>query len=384
MKVAIIHYWMITRRGGEKVVESILGLFPNADVYTMFYDDNGACAPFLTNYATYTSKFNYRFLRKHYQKLFPLFPEIMKSLKLRKKYDLIISSESGPAKGIELGAANFDTPHLCYVHTPMRYCWEPEQYLVKLPRPVRPFVKIALERLRSWDIRTAKNVTHFVANSKNVQNKVKRNYNRKANVVYPPISMELFKDKPLVHPPHKRTHYLSFGAITPYKRIDLLIDAFNENGKSLVVIGDGGECRKLERKANDNVNFLGQATWETIEENVLSAKALLFPGEEDFGMIPLEVMAYGLPVIAYARGGALETVIENDDLSHSTGSFFYEQTVDSLQAAIDLFEERITSFDPIWIRSHARRFGEDRFKEEFVKEVKKAMTPELIENGYAN
>lgn len=365
MKVAIVHYWLVTRRGGEKVLESILKIFPEADIYTLFLDRE-IYGENLPQNKIYTSILNIPFLRKHYQKIFPLYPLGIKSLKLKDKYDLVISSESGPAKGIKISDK---TPHICYIHSPMRYCWGfTDDYLQSMPPAMRPTAKIFFRKLRNWDKTTIDNVSHYIANSNNVANRVKRFYNRDASVIYPPIDLAIF-NRPL-NKDCVRDAYLSFGAITPYKRIDLLVDTFNQNGKKLIIIGDGSEREKLSKKANDNISFLGALNWKQIEENLDRSKALLFPGEEDFGMIPLEVMAYGIPVIAFKKGGALETVVDNLETAKSSGLFFEKQTVESIQECLIRFEAVENDFNPNWIRDHARTFGEDRFIERFKSKVK--------------
>lgn len=365
MKVAIVHYWFITRRGGEKVVESMLKLFPDADIYTLFYDPE-IYGAHLKDHSIYTSSLNRPFLRKHYQKIFPLYPKGVRSLKLKGKYDLIISSESGPAKGIH----NPDNiPHLCYIHSPMRYCWSHKQmYLDAVPAFVRPLMSFFLERLRRYDSTTVKNVDMFVSNSRNVANRVSQYYSRESEIVYPPISEKLFQHTKSL-PPNRDT-YLSFGAITPYKKIDILIDTFNANGKKLIVVGEGSEKEKLRRKANKNIIFMGEVPWGDLRDIIYNSKALLFPGEEDFGMIPLEVMAHGIPVIAYGKGGALETVVENkDQIAKSSGIFFEEQSQESLENAISYFEEVENAFDPIWIKEHAKKFTESEFLKHFQSKV---------------
>lgn len=369
MKVAIIHYWFITRRGGEKVVESILKLYPQADIYTLFYDEK-QYGSFLKNHKVYTSYLNTSFFRKYYQKLFPLYPSAVKSLKLREDYDLIISSESGPAKGVLI---NNKAKHLCYIHSPMRYCWGfTNDYLKSMNPVLRPFAKYFFKRLQNWDKTTVSNVDLYIANSDNVAERVKKFYDRKADVVYPPIETSLF-NKPLIVSKNKK-HFLSFGAITPYKRIDLLVDCFNKNGEKLIVIGDGSEKEKLQKKANSNIEFKGLLEWKEIEEYILDSKALLFPGEEDFGMIPLEVMALGIPVIAYKKGGALETVLENKiDISKSSGVYFKDQTISSLQTTIDYFDIIEKEFNPKWIRMHAKNFEEVKFLFNFKQKIKKLL-----------
>ncbi|MCP4296905.1 MAG: glycosyltransferase family 4 protein, partial [Proteobacteria bacterium] len=318
LKVAIVHYWLVTWRGGEKVLESILDLFPKADIYTLFYDPD-VCGKYLQGHRVSASKLDYPFLRKHYQKVFPLYPYGIRSLKLEGSYDLLISGESGPAKGI----ANPDNiPHLCYINSPMRYCWGyRDEYLQAMPGWSRSIADRAFESLRKWDETTINNVDHYVANSKNVAKRVNKYYQRDADVCYPPISLDLF-DQELQN--RSKKHFLSFGAVTPYKNIDLLIDTFNENGLPLVVIGEGSERKKLEQKANSNIQFLGQQPWAKVISLINESRALLFPGEEDFGMIPLEVMSQGIPVIAYNKGGALETVVENISKPENSSGLFFE------------------------------------------------------------
>jgi glycosyltransferase involved in cell wall biosynthesis len=365
MKVAIIHYWFITRRGGEKVVESLLKIFPNADIYTLFYDKE-TYGNYLENQKVYTSILNKKPLKKRYQKIFPLYPLGIKSLKLKEEYDLIISSESGPAKGIKIPN---NTPHICYVHSPMRYCWShKEMYLNAVSKPLKPFLSFFLERLKKWDKTTVDNVDFYLSNSNNVSKRIQKYYHRDSQVVYPPIADQLFEknvDLNLV-----RDQYLGFGAITPYKKIDLLVDVFNKNRKELVIIGDGSERKKLEKIAKPNIKFKSILKWKEIEEEIQKSKALLFPGEEDFGMIPLEMMAYGLPVIAYGKGGALETVVENKkEIQKSTGVFFEEQSIKSLDEAIFFFEENEEKFNPIWIKNHAKTFSEELFLVNFRKKI---------------
>ncbi len=367
MKVAIIHYWFITHRGGEKVVESILKLYPSADIYTLFYDKN-KYGDYLKNQKVYTSILDTPFLRKHYQKIFPLYPIGIKSLQLKTKYDLIISSESGPAKGID---NKHNAPHVCYIHSPMRYCWSHKDMYLKSVAPFfRPFMSFFLERLRLWDKSTINNVDLYISNSNNIASRVAKYYKRESEIVYPPISEYLFKKKITLS--KTREFYLSFGAITPYKKIDLLVDVFNRNGKHLIIIGDGSEREKLQGIAKDNILFKGTLSWLDIEKLIYKSKALLFPGEEDFGMIPLEVMAYGLPVIAYKKGGAIETVVENKNkIKKSTGVFFEAQTIKSLQDAICYFEENEEQFNIEYIKQHAKKFSENEFLLNFEHKIKK-------------
>ncbi len=375
MKVAIIHYWFITRRGGEKVVENILKLFPDADVYTLFYDKE-QYGQYLKGHKVYTSALNVPFLRKRYQKIFPLYPYGIKSLRLKKDYDLIISSESGPAKGVNIPKS---TPHICYIHSPMRYCWGfTNEYLQTVSKPIRPILKFLFERLRKWDEKTIDNVNFYIANSRNVAGRVQKYYKRSAKVVYPPISNEFFKKNTFSE--IRKDVFLSFGAITPYKRIDLLVDAFNESGELLIIIGEGSERAALEKKANKNIIFKGSLSWNQIENIFARTRALIFPGEEDFGMIPLEVMAYGIPVLALKKGGALETVVENEqEYDKSTGLFFEEQTVACLNECIERFVKNEHLFNRSLIKKHSEQFKEDFFIKNFSNQIKELL--ERYENN---
>ena len=346
------------------MLESILKQYPQADIYTLFYDPK-IYGDYVSKHKIYTSILDTPLLRKYYQKLFPLYPMGIRSLKLQEEYDLIISSESGPAKGIKI---QNKAPHVCYIHSPMRYAWShPETYVQAAPSVVRPIMRFFLKRLKNWDKTTINNVDLYIANSSNVAKRVETYYNRTAEVVFPPIEESLFQKKF-----QKRTKecYLSFGAITPYKKIDLLVDAFNKNGKPLVIIGEGSEKEKLKKKAQKNIQFVSCATWKEVESYFLKSRALLFPGEEDFGMIPLEVMAYGIPVLAFGKGGALETVVENrKDIQKSSGLFFSEQTLDSLEKILVDFEAVEDQFDDDWIVNHAKKFREENFIKSFQKSV---------------
>ena len=364
MKVAIIHYWFITRRGGEKVVESILKQYPEADIYTLFYDPK-VYGDYIESHKVYTSILNTPLLRKYYQKLFPLYPMGIRSLKLKDDYDFIISSESGPSKGVKIPN---NAPHICYIHSPMRYAWShQETYVSSVPKLLRPIMRFFLKRLKKWDQTTIDNVDLYIANSSNVARRVQKYYKRSSKVVFPPIAESLFeRDKKQ----RSKEFYLSFGALTPYKKIDLLIDVFNKNGKRLVVIGEGSEKEKIKKRAKNNIEFKTCQSWDEVEVNLLRSKALLFPGEEDFGMIPLEVMAYGIPVIAYGKGGALETVVENRvNVEESSGLFFEEQTTQSLEKIITDFETIEHRFTSEWIINHAKNFRERNFISNFQKEL---------------
>lgn len=377
LRVAIPHYWFMTWRGGERVVKALLDIFPKADIYTLFYD-RSVCQREIGDHNVYTSVLDFPPLRSRYQKLFPLYPFAIKSLKFRSNYDLIISSESGPIKGLSNPAS---IPHLCYIHTPMRYCWGfTDDYVRTLPTFIQSIANREFLKLREYDKTTVEGVDRFVANSQNVQRRVKDCYNREASVVYPPISLDLFRVNNLTDvKSSEREYYLSFGAITPYKGVGLLIEAFNRlSDKKLIVIGEGSERNKLQNLANKNIIFTGALGYPEIQKYIRGAKALLFPGEEDFGMIPLEVMAHGVPVIAFARGGALETVVESESGAEiGTGIFFDRQDSEAVIEAILRFDVIQDEFDPSFIQAHARVFGEDNFKINIINEVEVLLSGSL-------
>jgi len=265
----------------------------------------------------------------------------------------------------------------------MRYCWGyTDAYLDALPGWMRGIARNQFERLRKWDETTIDKVDRYVANSRNVADRVKRYYQMEAVVCYPPIALDLFEGSPELSRKSSQEYYLSFGALTPYKNVDLLVESFNQTDKKLIVIGEGGERRKLEKQAHDNVEFKGSLPLDEVITYIRNAKALLFPGEEDFGMVPLEVMSQGVPVIAYRKGGALETVVESrEQPQYSSGLFFDEQSVPSLLEALEQFEALQDRFDPVWIKQHARTFGEDRFLDEMsghIRDLLNSRSPGLV------
>ena len=270
-------------------------------------------------------------------------------------YDLVISSESGPAKG---ALTSSHTLHVCYCHTPMRYVWDMyHDYMSDSGKIRRFFMAPLLHYLRIWDRLSADRVDHFVANSANVARRIAKHYRREAEVVYPPVAVDDF----FISEQHD-DFYLMVGQLVGYKRADLAVKAFTRFGRRLVVIGEGEEMRKLRDLAGKNVEFLGRQPFEVLREHYSRCQALVFPGEEDFGIVPLEAMASGRPVIAFGKGGALETVVDC-----KTGVFFHEQTEDALLEAVMRYEGMKSEFVPAEIRAHACLFGPERFKSEMSK-----------------
>lgn len=356
LKVAIVHYWFVTRRGGEKVVEELASIFPQADLFTHVLDRSRLhkCLADKTITTTFISSLPWA--KRFYQHYLPLMPLALEQLDLR-DYDLVISSESGPAKGVITGP---DTLHLCYCHTPMRYVWDmASDYLAACGPVKKALAAPGLHYLRLWDRLSADRVDHFVANSENVRRRILKHYRREATVIHPPVDTESYHLSA-----EQDDYYLLAGQLVGYKRADLAVRAFNDFGRRLVVIGEGEELRVLRSMAGTNVEFLGRQPDHILSRYYARCRALIFPGEEDFGMVPVEAMAAGRPVIALARGGALETVIEGE-----TGIFFQDQTVDSLRAAVLRFEASDIGFDPQRIREHALTFGRERFRDEIIKTV---------------
>ncbi|TCS41922.1 glycosyltransferase [Reinekea marinisedimentorum] len=349
MKVAIIHYWLVNLRGGERVLEALCDLFPDADIYTHVYDARPFVDSVISKHKvveTFIARLP--FAKKKYQMYLPLMPLALEELDLS-GYDLIISSESGPAKGVIPPPG---VPHICYCHSPMRYAWdmygEYKSSAGAVKRMVMPFL---MHYMRRWDQLSAQQVTHFIANSRFVAKRIKSYYGRESTVINPPVSTQDFS---VVE--SNEGYYLMIGQLVGYKRVDLAVEAFNESGKELKIAGEGEQFNELNKIANKNVQLLGRCSFAELNRLLSGCKALVFPGVEDFGIVPLEAMACGKPVIAFAKGGALETVVEG-----VTGVFFRDQTVESLNDAVNCFEGRV--FSSQGIRSHAEVFGVEHFKD---------------------
>ena len=347
MKVAIVHYWLVGMRGGEKVLECLCELYPDADIFTLVVDRD-KLSPILLKHKITTSFLQKIGGRRFYQKMLPLMPQALEAFDLS-GYDLILSSEAGPAKGI---IPPPDSMHICYCHSPMRYIWDLyPQYYRKSGWLARLAMRLTSSWLRAWDVTTSARVDHFIANSAFVAKRIEKFYRRDAAVIHPPVDISRFEpsDAP-------EDYYLCAGQITPYKRIDVAIEACTRLNKRLVIIGSGA-TKEMKRQAGPTITFLDKVDDETMARHFRNCRALLFPGVEDFGIVPLEVMASGRPVLAYRRGGAIETVVDG-----RTGLFFDEQTADSLMDNIARFEARLDDFDSVAIRLHAQAWNRDIFK----------------------
>lgn len=349
MRVAIVHYWLLTMRGGEKVVEALCRLLPQADIFTLFYDPQGVSDVIRSRRVT-ASFLNP--LRRCYRSLLPLMPLALEQFDLR-GYDLVVSSESGPAKGVLVSST---ARHVCYCHTPMRYLWE--LYPAYLHDwPVRSWQRAVIAPLahyvRLWDYASAARVDEFLANSENVRQRIARAYRRDSEVVHPPVGVESFFWKP------PEDYYLIVSELVAYKRIDTAVRAFASNGRKLRIVGDGPEYRALKRLAAPNVQFCGRVGDDELRAQYARCRALLITGEEDFGITSVEALASGKPVVALGRGGVLEAV----PAANPQGGVFYDVPDEThLQAAIQAFEAAESRFSPIALRAWAARFSEAEFR----------------------
>lgn len=360
MKVALVHYWLVGMRGGEKVLEALCRLFPEADIFTLVLDP-ARISPTIARHRIETSFLQRIGGRRHYQKMLPLMPFALEAFDLT-PYDLVVSSEAGPAKGIIPAP---DAAHICYCHSPMRYIWDLQpQYCRESGWFMRNALRATGPLLRQWDVTTAARVDHFVANSRFVARRIEKYYRREAEVIYPPVDIERFSISPDVG-----DYYLCAGQITPYKKIEIAVEAFTRSGRPLVVMG-GGVTPDLRERAGPNVTFLGVVDDATMAERFAGCRALVFPGVEDCGIVPIEVMASGRPVIAFGRGGVAETVVEGE-----TGLFFHEQSAEALNDAVDRFEARIGAFEPEAIRRHARTFGTAEFERKLAAFISGKLGP---------
>ncbi|HYW42176.1 MAG TPA: glycosyltransferase [Bryobacteraceae bacterium] len=360
MRTAIVHYWLLNRRGGEKVLEALCRLLPDADIFTLFCDP-ATLSPELRRHPITTSFLNP--LRRWYRSLLPLMPMALESFDLR-GYDLVLSSESGPAKGV---ITDSTACHICYCHTPMRYLWHlypAYRSEWTTPRWKRAFMTPMANYLRLWDFASAARVDHFLANSENVRRRIWKTYRREAEVVYPPVDVDSFRSEP------PEDYFLMVSELVAYKRIDLAVRVFSRNGMRLRIAGAGPEYRRLRAMAAPNVEFLDRVPDDQLRELYARCRAFLLPGEEDFGMTPVEALASGKPVIALGRGGALETV------PLFGGVFFGEPTEAALAGALEKFEAMEREIRPAELQGYARRFSEAEFRRKMTAVLERVMPRE--------
>lgn len=354
--IRLVHYWCYQIRGGEHVLRSINNTFELKTAHILFGDSSCSSVLF-PNVPVHFSPFNsLPGAANYYRNLLPLYPVISRSLKVPKA-DVIISSESGPAKASVQKDSGF---HVCYCHTPMRYIWShTDEYLRGMSIIKKMVFRLCLPYLRWWDRKSADNVDVFIANSHTVKERIELFYQREAEVIHPPVRYNLFSISP-----QKKDYYFVLSALVPYKRIDLAVEAFSRLGVKLKIAGVGPELNKLRSISNDNIEFLGRVSDEEVARLYASAKAFIFPGEEDFGITPLEAQASGTPVIAYRKGGATETVKDR-----YTGVFFDEQSAEALMMAVRRFEQYGVGYSAEKIRTSVESFSEQAFEQkmgEFV------------------
>jgi glycosyltransferase involved in cell wall biosynthesis len=366
MRIAIVHDWLIHPGGAEKVLKEFLYLLQDHDVeiFTLMdYLTEDDRFYYLNGKKTHTSFLqNYSFSKKNYRYGLPLFPNAVEKFDL-KNFDVIISSSHSVAKGVKKRSGQM---HICYCHTPMRYLWDlRKEYLddYNLNTGFRKWIiNSVLNSIQKWDMRTSRNVDHFIANSKNIQNRIKHNYNRESTVIYPPVDNIFYKNIPT-----PRTHYVTASRMVRYKKINLIVDAFaNLPEHKLVVIGDGPEYNSIAARATPNIEIIRYETNELLRHHLKRAKAFVFASNEDFGITPVEAMACGTPVIAYGKGGILETVVEN-----KTGMFYQHQGVKAIIDAVYKFELNSYSITAHDCEVQAEKFSVQNFRNnisQFLKE----------------
>jgi glycosyltransferase involved in cell wall biosynthesis len=355
MKVALVHDYLNQMGGAERVVLALHEIFPDAPIYTSIYDPQRVDPAFQKMDVRTSFMQKFPMVTKHHQPYLPFYPFAMESLDLR-GYDLVLSSSSAFGKGV---ITKPGTLHICYCHTPMRWCWNYDEYverehLGRLSRRVLPFL---ITGLRAWDQTSSMRVDYFIANSPVVAERIHKYYRRDAVVIPPPVDARRFDFNPTIP---VEDYFLIVSRLIPYKRIDLAIDACNRLQLPLVIIGSGRDLARLKKMAGPTIRFMGRLSDDEVLHYYAHCRAFLFPGEEDFGITPLEAQASGRPVIAYGEGGALASVVEG-----VTGTFFKAQTVESLVAALASFDEQ--TYDPQVIRDHALEFDQPRFHRRIVQ-----------------
>ena len=363
MKKALIHDWFSTYAGAEKCVESFTNIWDDFEIYSLIDFLKGADRDKILKGKHAHTSFIQKlpFAKDKYRNYLPLFPLAIEQFDLS-GYDVVLSSSHAVAKGV---LTHSNQLHIAYVHTPIRYAWDLyHQYLREsgLDRGLKGVLaKYFLHKIRLWDASTANRVDHYVANSRYIARRIKKTYGKPSDVIYPPVDVDKFTLRET-----KEEFYLTASRMVPYKKIDLIVEAFSQTDKKLLVIGDGPDMAKIRSKAGKNVEFLGFADDETMADLMGRAKAFVFAAEEDFGITPVEAQACGTPVICFGRGGARETVLDGE-----SGLYFMEQNAKELLAAVAKFEQNYDKFEPAKIRENSLKFSRARFEAEIKSYVEK-------------
>ncbi|EKD63925.1 MAG: glycosyl transferase group 1 [uncultured bacterium] len=361
MQIALVHDFLVRMGGAERVLAEFAKMYPKAPIFTILYDEKLAGSTFPRE-RVITSGLQKlpSFIKKRHKYLFPLMPAQVEQFDLS-GYDLVISSSNAYAHGV---VTNLRTKHICYCHSPMRYAWDwTHNYMgeQRLNGVAKMFAMKRLEQVRMWDMAAADRVDKYIANSRTVAGRIQKYYRQDSEVIYPPVDVRRFSPKKT-----NENYFLIVSTLTPYKKIDLAISMFNRLGRRLVIIGDGSARGYLERMAGPSIDFLGFKSDAVIKDYMENCRGVLFPGEDDFGIVPVEAMACGKPVLAYGRGGATETVIPG-----VTGEFFYEPTFESIEDGLARLLLNEPNYQYMKIRKHALEFDREVFVEKFKRELGK-------------
>lgn len=362
MKIAFVHDFLLRLGGAERVLKVLMDMYPDAPVYTLLYDEKKVGAVFPRERVRTSSLQKWpRFLPGMHKFMFPWMPQAVEAFDLS-DFDVVVSSSSAYAHGV---VTNLDTTHICYYHSPMRYAWDYTHQYVKdqqLGLFGELLVSKMLHKVREWDYLAGKRVDVSLANSKTVRNRIRKYYREEAEIIYPPVDTERFE----AHPKNEG-YFLIVSQLTKYKRIDLAVELFNKLGKRLVVIGTGPEEKRLKRMAAENVDILGFKSDEVVKEYLENCRAFIFPGEDDFGIAPVEAMACGKPVLGLRKGGLTETLLEG-----VTGEFFEEQTLESMEAGLTQLLIHEKGYKPATIAKHAARFSQAAFEKAMREVIERA------------
>ncbi|MFM9276437.1 glycosyltransferase [Paenibacillus jiagnxiensis] len=358
MKIAIAHDYLIQMGGAERVVEVFHSMYPNAPIFTTVFSDSRLSHNLKDADIRASWLQNIPGVKANFKGVLPLYPIAIRDFDFR-EFDIVLSSSSAFMKSIQVPKHTF---HICYCHTPMRFAWDYDTYMAGQSRSnlFKSMLRIYMNRLKTWDQKTSRNVNQFVANSSVVKRRIQSYYHRDADVIFPPINTSRFERSA-----HIGDYYLIVSRLNSYKRIDLAIEAFNRNGLKLLIVGEGPDRKRLEGIAKSNVQFLGRLEDSEVNKLMAECRALVFPGIEDFGITPLEANAAGRPVIAFQGGGALDTIVP-----YLNGVFFRRHEVEDVLEAVEAVEKHEWNVDDI--TRHAGKFDENTFKEQFKKYVEQA------------